>query len=175
MPPKNWMISAAGTVGRSDRGPKKRYASSRPAPGPGLASSMNRIDLPCSWTSAAPSGVSTPWLIALLRNRTFAGSMMTDDERQQAVVDEGLDPVAEAVGDPADHRLDDLVAEDRHDAAEDADAEVVDEHLEAGLDLARDEVVEQLQQVRRQRSEDEGTQDHDLSAERQHRACRRRG
>ena len=42
------------------------------------------------------------------------------------------------------------------------------EHLEAGLDLARDQVVEQLQQVRRQGAEDEGTQDHDLSAERQH-------
>ena len=90
-------------------------------------------------------------------------------EREQAVVDQRLDPVAESVGDPADDRLDHRVAEDGHDAAEDADAEVVDQHLEAGLDLAGDQVVEQLQQVGRQRAEDEGTQDHDLAAEGQRR------
>ena len=90
-------------------------------------------------------------------------------EREQAVVDQRLDPVAESVGDPADDRLDHRVAEDGHHAAEDADAEVVDEHLEAGLDPPGDQVVEQLQQVRRQRAEDEGTQDHDLTAEGQRR------
>ena len=67
-------------------------------------------------------------------------------ERQETVVDELLHAVAEAVGDPRDDRLDDLVAEDRQRAAEDADAEVVDQHLEAWLHLACDGVVEQLQE-----------------------------
>ncbi len=69
---------AAGTVGRSERGPKIRYASSSPRPGPGLDSIMNRIDLPSGCDSATPSGASTPWLIALLRNSTFAGSTITE-------------------------------------------------------------------------------------------------
>ena len=33
------------------------------------------MDLPVSWTSAVPRGVSTPWLMALLRKSTLAGSI----------------------------------------------------------------------------------------------------
>jgi hypothetical protein len=40
-----------------------------------LASRRKRTDWPCSAASWMPSGVSTPWLIALLRKSTFAGSM----------------------------------------------------------------------------------------------------
>ena len=45
-------------------------------PGPGFASSRNRIDWPVSAASCVPNGVSTPWLMALFRKNTFAGSMM---------------------------------------------------------------------------------------------------
>ena len=76
MPPKNWMISAPGALALASPLPKKQYASSRPAPGPGLASSRNRIDFPVSVACWMPNGVRTPWLMALFRNRTFAGSMM---------------------------------------------------------------------------------------------------
>ena len=56
--------------------PKKVNARSSPTPGPGFASSRNRIDEPSSAACERPSGVSTPWLMALFRNSTFAGSMM---------------------------------------------------------------------------------------------------
>ena len=39
---------------------------------------MKWIALPLSAASATPSGARTPWLIALFRNRTFAGSTMID-------------------------------------------------------------------------------------------------
>ena len=76
MPPKNWMIAAPGADARAAPSPKNVNASSRPRPGPGLASSRNRIDDPVSDASVTPSGVSTPWLMALFRKNTFAGSMM---------------------------------------------------------------------------------------------------
>ena len=38
----------------------------------------NRIDLPVSAACSMPSGVKTPWLMALLRNSTFAGSTMIE-------------------------------------------------------------------------------------------------
>ena len=78
MPPKNWMMIAPGAEALAVPTPKKVNASSRPRPGPGLASMRNRIDLPFSTDCSMPSGVNTPWLIALFRNRTFAGSTMID-------------------------------------------------------------------------------------------------
>ncbi len=45
-----------------------------PRPGPGLVSIMNSTDLPASVACWTPSGESTPWLIALFRNSTLAGS-----------------------------------------------------------------------------------------------------
>ena len=78
MPPKNWMMIAPGAEARAAPTPKKVKASSRPRPGPGFASMRNRIDLPVSVACSMPSGVNTPWLMALLRNSTFAGSTMID-------------------------------------------------------------------------------------------------
>jgi hypothetical protein len=78
MPPKKWMTIAPGVEARSARGPKNMNASSRPRPGPGFDSSMNRIERPVSSDCAVPSGVSTPWLIALLRNSTLPGSMISE-------------------------------------------------------------------------------------------------
>lgn len=71
------MMIAPGAVERAMPTPKKVKASRMPRPGPGFASSRNRIDLPESSTCAAPSWSSTPWLMALFRKKTFAGSMMT--------------------------------------------------------------------------------------------------
>jgi len=76
MPPTNWMNAAPGAEARAAPIPNRVNASSRPTPGPGLASSRNRIDLPLSAACWVPSGVSTPWLMALFRKNTFAGSMM---------------------------------------------------------------------------------------------------
>ena len=50
--------------------------------------------MPVSGAWVVPSGVSTPWLMALLRNSTLAGSMKIDVKRQQVVVDQEVDGVA---------------------------------------------------------------------------------
>ena len=39
---------------------------------------MNKMDLPCFTASATPSGPRTPWLIALLRKSTLAGSISSE-------------------------------------------------------------------------------------------------
>ena len=49
-----------------------------PRPGPGFASSRNSTDLPVVLAISIPSGVNTPWLIALFRKNTFAGSIRID-------------------------------------------------------------------------------------------------
>ena len=50
-------------------------ANKRPRPGPGFASSKNKIDLPVAATCSVPIGVKIPWLIALFRKRILAGSI----------------------------------------------------------------------------------------------------
>lgn len=55
--------------------PNKVKASNTPSPGPGFASSKNRIDFPASATCSVPNGVKIPWLIALFKNKIFAGSI----------------------------------------------------------------------------------------------------
>ena len=72
------MIAAPGAEALAAPFPKSMKASRMPRPGPGLASSRNRIDWPVACDCARPSGVRTPWLIALLRNRILAGSMSTE-------------------------------------------------------------------------------------------------
>ena len=69
------MMMAPGAEAFAIPLPNTAKASSRPSPGPGLASSRNRIDFPFSCASVVPSGVRMPWLIALLRKRILAGSM----------------------------------------------------------------------------------------------------
>ena len=54
--------------------PTRQYASRMPRPGPGFASSRKKMDLPASSTCWMPIGEKIPWLIALFRNSTFAGS-----------------------------------------------------------------------------------------------------
>jgi hypothetical protein len=82
-------------------------ASSRPRPAPGFDSTMNRIDLPAVWTSIAASGVKMPWLMALLRNKTFAGSTKMDAS--------GSSPALTRICTPAD-RTPTITATDRADA-----------------------------------------------------------
>ena len=69
------MIAAPGAVCFAVPFPKNMNASRIPRPGPGFASSKNRIDLPASVACSIPRGPRIPWLIALFKNKTFAGSM----------------------------------------------------------------------------------------------------
>ena len=54
---------------------KNRYARRTPRPGPGFGSSIYMIDFPVSAACAVAIGVKIPWLIALFRNKTLAGSI----------------------------------------------------------------------------------------------------
>ena len=58
--------------------PTKQKASNTPRPGPGLDSIIKKMDFPSSWDSWIPIGLNTPWLIALFKNNTFAGSTKID-------------------------------------------------------------------------------------------------
>lgn len=69
------MMTAPGAELLADPFPARQYASSTPSPGPGLASSRKKIDFPVSSTCWIPIGEKIPWLIALFKNRTFAGSI----------------------------------------------------------------------------------------------------
>ena len=51
------------------------YANNTPSPGPGFASNIYMIDLPASFACSIPIGVKIPWLIALFKNNTLAGSI----------------------------------------------------------------------------------------------------
>ena len=155
MPPRKCTTIAAGTVGRIARGPNSSIAVRMPSPGPGFDSIMKKIDLPASAACSMPSGVKTPWLIALLRNSTFAGSTTIDTSGSSPVLTSAFASQPRPWRDPERDRADDVEADDRHDAADDAGGEVVDEHLEAALDLAGDRVVPLLQEPRGQRAEDE--------------------
>ena len=55
--------------------PKNIYARRTPKPGPGFVSSKNRTDCPVFAACSTPNGPKIPWLIALFKNNTFAGSM----------------------------------------------------------------------------------------------------
>ena len=78
------MMIAPGALALAMPTPKNVNASRMPRPGPGFASMRNRIDLPVSSDCWMPSGVNTPWLIALLRKRILPGSTRIDTQRQQA-------------------------------------------------------------------------------------------
>ena len=97
MPPKNWMIAAPGAEARAAPRPKTVKASRMPRPGPGLASSRKSTDLPSTSAWEMPSGVSTPWLTALLRKKTFAGSISSDTS--------GSSPALTSPATPADSAL----------------------------------------------------------------------
>ena len=68
---------APGADDFADPLPKNVKANKIPRPGPGFASSKNKIDLPLVAACSVPSGVKVPWLIALFKNSTFPGSMKT--------------------------------------------------------------------------------------------------
>ncbi len=54
---------------------KNAYARSTPRPGPGFGSNMKKIERPASAACLIAIGSKMPWLIALFKNSTFAGSM----------------------------------------------------------------------------------------------------
>ena len=85
---------------------------------------------------AMPSGVSTPWLMALLRKRTFAGSMTIE------VSGSRLLSTSHSTALPRTSMTSLTTGRATKNprspyARQDAGRELVDEHLEAGLDLAR--------------------------------------
>ena len=73
---KKWIIIAPGAedfVVLSFE--NNQYASKTPKPGPGFASIIYIMDFPVSSACSVPIGVNIPWLIALFKNNTFAGSI----------------------------------------------------------------------------------------------------
>ena len=58
--------------------PNSQQAKSTPRPGPGLASTRYMMDFPNSLTCSAPIGPIIPWLMALFKNSTFAGSTKSE-------------------------------------------------------------------------------------------------
>ena len=91
--------------------PKTMKASSRPSPGPGLASSRNRTDLPFSDASVGAERGQHTVVDGVVEEEDLGRLDEHRGERQQVVVDQGLDAVAE--------RLDHLV----HDGADAEEAE----------------------------------------------------
>ena len=100
MPPKNWMTAAPGAVARAAPFPKIEYASRMPRPGPGFASSRNSTDLPFTAASEIPRGVRTPWLMALLRKKTFAGSISNETRGSRPALTRPATPSASRVISP---------------------------------------------------------------------------
>ena len=84
MPPKNWMTRRTGSRGarRADAEERERQQQSDTGAGVGLEQEEDRRSF-LGGLLRCPSGVSTPWLMALLRNSTFAGSIDDARERQQ--------------------------------------------------------------------------------------------
>ncbi|WP_367651742.1 hypothetical protein [Curtobacterium sp. MCPF17_052] len=68
---------------------------------------------------------------------------------------------AETLGDELEQRGQPEEADQREHEAEDAGRVVVDEHLEAGLDLAVPDLVDLLDEVRTERTTDHRAEDHD--------------
>ena len=154
------MTIAPGAEALATPLPKNMNASSRPRPGPGLASTRNSSDLPFSAASLVPSGVKTPWLIALLRNRILAGSTKIEasgirllSTRKSTTFSAPLENCS--TNGPATSE-----AADRQDHAPDAGREVVDQHLEAGPDLAVPEGVELAHRPAAERAHDHRAEEH---------------
>ena len=69
------MIATPGAVLFAVPVPKNVYANNTPTPGPGFGSRINRIDFPAFAACVIQIGDKIPWLIALFKNNTFAGSI----------------------------------------------------------------------------------------------------
>src|SRR5215211_3134004 len=85
-----------------------------------------------------------------------------DDEtgqREQAVVDQPVDAVAQCRRDGIDRRPEDEEPSDGQRRRQDAGGEVVDQHLEAGLDLAFPQLVDVLHGPSGQRPHDQGAEE----------------
>ena len=169
------LVDAAEEV--DDRGAGRRGLGQRPCRRPcrraagrdrgrGWPRAGRAPTCPISAASAVPSGVSTPWLIALLRNSTLAGSMISEVSGSRSLLDQEVDAVRRAgrrchvtIGPMPKN------AEDRQEHAPDAGGEVVDQHLEAGPDLAVPERVDLLHRPAAERAHDHGAHEHrDLGA-----------
>ena len=81
-------------------------------------------------------------------------------QRQQTVVDQHLHPGAQGLHQDLDDRADRQTGRDSGEQADDAQGEVVHQHLEPGPDSAGDELVELLEQPGGGRADDHRAQEH---------------
>ena len=99
--------------------------------------------------------------MALLRNSTLAGSTRIEASGSRSLSTSQSTPLPARLVSALDDRADAASTPTmRHDAAEDAGAEVVDQHLEAGPDPLLDEPVEQLEEVGGERADDHRAEEH---------------
>jgi hypothetical protein len=82
------------------------------------------------------------------------------DEGQEAETDEPVDRCLERVAQGGDDGSEGEDARDREDRRQDTGREVVDEHLEAGLDLAGPQLVDLLHEPRGERAHDHRAEEH---------------
>ena len=82
------------------------------------------------------------------------------DQRKEVVVHQHLDAAAQDDQHCRHERSDDIEADDHQDEADDADGEVVDKHLKAGLDLAFHGFVKLLDDPACERAHDHGAHQH---------------
>jgi hypothetical protein len=54
---------------------------------------MKKIDLPASSTCWIPNGPKTPWLIALFKNKIFAGSIKIEAKGSKPRLTKALTPI----------------------------------------------------------------------------------
>ena len=72
------MIAAPGAEFLAIPFPNNMNANRIPSPGPGLVSIKKNNDFPASADCWIPNGEKTPWLIALFKNKIFAGSTIIE-------------------------------------------------------------------------------------------------
>ena len=154
------MMIAAGRAGAQRARAEEQVRQQQAQAGAGVRLDHEQDRLAVSAASATPSGPSTPWLMALLRNSTLAGSTRTEASGSRLWSTSQSTPLpAQLVSDSTTGPMPQH-AEQRHAAADDAGGEVVDQHLEAGLDPVLEELVEQLEQVRGERADDHRAEEH---------------
>ena len=146
------------SLGRADTEEGKRQEESETGSGVCLDEEQNRLaGLGCLLDPQRREDTVVDGVVQEQHLRRF-----DDDrhERQQVHRDEPTDRAtkdcADAEHDGAEHEEPD----DREDHSEDAGGEVVDQHLEAGLDLAVPDPVHPLGHESSERAHDHGTEEH---------------
>ena len=135
--------AGGGGLGQALAEERCRRAGGR-GPGRGWPRAGTGWTCPAAAACWMPSGVRTPWLMALFRNSTLAGSMKMLVSGSRPWSTRKSTPLPAPSLNAFDDRADAEEADDGQQRAQDAGGEVVDQHLEAGLDLAVPDAVELL-------------------------------